>query len=143
MRRTDNVRVSTLMFQFLSLKIYQKISLRKFPAVSYIYGATDPFIRDLIVVFIGPDKLEPLNDWSWACFTGIFFGFQHHYILQPVALWSQVNLNFMLCPALKDPFNGPYYRLCAIVHQTLCLLLLGKVYTVVVTWCLPKRKCQD
>lgn len=90
--------------------------------------------------FVGPDKLEPLSNWSWACFTGICFGIQHHYILQPVAMLTHVNLNFILCPALKDPFNGPYYRTWAIVHQTLCLLFLGKLYTVIVIRCLPKQK---
>ena len=92
------------------------------------------------VLYLGPDKLEPLYDWSWASFAGIFFGVQHLYILQPVAMWSHVNLNFILCPATKDPFNGPYYRFCAIIHQAICLLSLGKIYSIVVTWCLPKRK---
>ena len=44
---------------------------------------------------------------------------------------THVNLNFLLCPATVDPFNGPYYRLCAVFHQTACLLTLGKIYTVV------------
>ena len=88
----------------------------------------------------GADKLESLNDWSWSCLAGICFGIQHHYILQPAAMATHVNLNFLLCPAEKDPFHGPYYRTWAIFHQTLCLLFLGKLYTVIVTWCLPKQK---
>ena len=44
---------------------------------------------------------------------------------------TYVNLNYLLCPATVDPFNGPYYRLCALFHQAVCLLTLGKLYTVV------------
>ena len=39
-----------------------------------------------------------------------------------------------------DPFNGPYYRTAAVFHQAICLLTLGKVYTLVikgVLWFLP------
>ena len=43
---------------------------------------------------------------------------------------SEVNLNFVLCPAVVDPFNGPYYRTIAVFHQAVCLLTLGKIYTL-------------
>jgi len=89
---------------------------------------------------VGVHNLEPLNDWSWACFAGIVFGIQHHYVMQPAAIISHVNLNFILCPATKDPFRGPYYRTWAVFHQTFCLLILGKLYTIVVKWLLPKSK---
>lgn len=34
----------------------------------------------------------------------------------------------MLCPAVSDPFHGPYYRLFAITHQCLLIPSLGKIY---------------
>lgn len=53
---------------------------------------------------------------------------------------TQVNLNFMLCPADKDPFNGPYYRLAAVFHQAFCLLTLGKIYSLVLHLLIPSGK---
>lgn len=37
-----------------------------------------------------------------------------------------------MCPAVVDPFRGPYYRTAAVFHQALCLLTLGKIYTFIV-----------
>lgn len=45
---------------------------------------------------------------------------------------THVNLNYVLCPATVDPFNGPYYRTAAVFHQAVCLLTLGKLYTLAV-----------
>lgn len=33
----------------------------------------------------------------------------------------------MLCPAVLDPFEGPYYRLWATAHQSLLCPVLGKI----------------
>lgn len=44
----------------------------------------------------------------------------------------------MLCPAVSDPFHGPYYRLCAAVHQMILIPSLGKIYASFaqqIGWC--------
>ena len=45
---------------------------------------------------------------------------------------THVNLNYVLCPAIVDPFRGPYYRTAAVFHQATCLLTLGKIYTLII-----------
>lgn len=37
----------------------------------------------------------------------------------------------MVCPAVSDPFSGPYYRIIACCHQPLLIFLVGKIFCIV------------
>lgn len=79
---------------------------------------------------------EPLGDLSWAL-LGLALQYLYHFLpLQALALVTEVNLNSMLCPAVSDPFYGPHYRLWALAHQFVLVLVAGKLYTAFCMWLL-------
>uniref|UniRef100_A0A1B6LH00 Transmembrane protein 164 n=1 Tax=Graphocephala atropunctata TaxID=36148 RepID=A0A1B6LH00_9HEMI len=74
----------------------------------------------------GVFEVEDLTDMSWPAVSYGILLIYHFILLQALGIPAQVNLNHMLCPAVKDPFAGPYYRMYAIVHQAILVPLLSK-----------------
>lgn len=44
----------------------------------------------------------------------------------------------MLCPAIKDPFDGQWYRTFAAIHQGLLCPLLSKLFCIISSFFLTK-----
>ena len=91
-----------------------------------LYVASSHFLT----LHSGLKALEPMREWAWSCFTVVVFGVHNLCFLQPIAMVTEVNLSYVLCPVPNDPFYGPYYRIIAAFHQTLCILTLGKLYSL-------------
>lgn len=86
----------------------------------------------------GVYNVGPLTDFNWELFSYCINLLYHFLVLQPIAIPAQVNLNHMLCPAILDPFDGPWYRAAAVVHQAILCPLLCKLYCVATEYCLTK-----
>jgi len=69
---------------------------------------------------------EPFDPY-WPLMSYGVFGLFHFLFLEPIGLLAQANLNSMLCPAISDPFGGQNWRLYALAHQFVLILVAGKV----------------
>ncbi|KAB0797905.1 hypothetical protein PPYR_08898 [Photinus pyralis] len=86
----------------------------------------------------GVYNIEKYSDFSWNAMSLSFNIVYHFLVLQSIAVPTMVNLNHMLCPAILDPFEGPYYRIFAVLHQALLCPLLCKLYCLIAAFLLTK-----
>lgn len=112
--------------------MFPETDSRQLPLEASIY-----WIQHALMVIIpiyllrtgGVYNMEAVNDYTWHAIGYSANVFYHFIFLQIVAIPTQVNLNHMLCPALKDPFEGPNYRAIAVLHEAILSLLLAKLVT--------------
>jgi len=84
----------------------------------------------------GQFTLESSISSVWPLLSFSMYSIYHWLILQPIGLVTQANLNNMACPAISDPFHGPYYRVVAMAHQSLLVPLVGTAYNCLTPWVL-------
>lgn len=86
----------------------------------------------------GVYNIEDYSDFSWSALSYSANIVYHFVILQPIAIPTQVNLNHMICPAILDPFGGPYFRSAAVIHQAVLCPLMGKLFCAASSYMLTK-----
>ncbi|XP_034230561.1 transmembrane protein 164 isoform X2 [Thrips palmi] len=113
--------------------VFPETLSRQLPCELFVYWAQHGLM--VIAPFYmlrlgGVYNMEPLSDLSWCIFSYGLLIMYHFVILQGLGLPSEINLNKMLCPASKDPFSGPNYRIWGTLHQMLLCPLACKLFIV-------------
>uniref|UniRef100_A0A2I3LX01 Transmembrane protein 164 n=1 Tax=Papio anubis TaxID=9555 RepID=A0A2I3LX01_PAPAN len=106
-------------FKFATKTVIYLLNPCHLVTMMHIFLLACPPCRGAIVVFNSPLNWR-FTTFSMLCSTwypSICFGKEV----------TEVNLNNMLCPAISDPFYGPWYRIWASGHQTLMTMTHGKL----------------
>ncbi|XP_037089972.1 transmembrane protein 164-like [Pollicipes pollicipes] len=88
----------------------------------------------------GVYTIEKLQDMTWSVMSLGMSMLYHFTVLQAIGIATTVNLNSMVCPAISDPFYGPWYRVAAFIHQSLFIPLCCKVFCVIARFFLTQFK---
>ena len=82
-----------------------------------------------------PENISPpaVNDVTYPLLSYSIFFLYHFIILQPIAVMTGVNLDFILCPAPNDPFAGQNYIFHATWTQLIVIFAVSKVLSLLVT----------
>ncbi|XP_029188515.1 transmembrane protein 164-like [Acropora millepora] len=123
-----------LLFGALQAVLFPVVNTRLLPFEVANYWIQHLLILAVVPFFLvscqGPFVVEHLWDFTWPTLTFTLFSFYMLLFLQPLGMILQVNLNNMVCPAVSDPFSGPYYRIIGCCHQPLLIFLYGKIFCV-------------
>ncbi|ESO09742.1 hypothetical protein HELRODRAFT_183886 [Helobdella robusta] len=132
-------KLSSLMFRF-HIHMLSGVSIAIcFPVVNtrlLEFEVATYWAQHLLLLFIpfylmslgGAYSVEDFADMTWSVFALSIQMIYHFIFLQPISLVTGINLNNIMCPAVSDPFKGTYYRLYALLHQSLLIIIHGKAY---------------
>ncbi|XP_031567698.1 transmembrane protein 164-like [Actinia tenebrosa] len=119
-----------IIFGALLAVVFPVVNTRTLPCEVEVYWIQHLLILIVVPFFLisceGPYVLEDFWDFSWATLTYCLYAFYMFLVLQPLGMLSQVNLNSTVCPAVSDPFSGPYYRMIACLYIPALIYLVGK-----------------
>ncbi|XP_037951842.1 transmembrane protein 164-like [Teleopsis dalmanni] len=122
------IQMNNLNGPFLAI-LFPEVECRTLPLEQATYWVQH-FLLYLIPIYIlksGAHTIEDLSDYNWVA-IGVAMMFLYHFlILNALSIYTGINLSHMLCAAVLDPFDGVYYRLAAVIHQTILCSLLNKV----------------
>ncbi|GMT34566.1 hypothetical protein PFISCL1PPCAC_25863 [Pristionchus fissidentatus] len=115
---------------FIAL-LFPILNTRLLPGEVLIY-----YLQHLLIVLVpvylmyikGAFQPEAWHDMTWPGVALLLLVIYHFGPLQFLALYSNVNLNNILCPAISDPFGTRGYRLFACMHQFVLVPLIAKTY---------------
>ena len=92
------------------------------------------------VVLAGQEvRPEHWSDLSHATLSYSVFFLYHIVLLQPVARYTGINLDYTLCPAPSDPFSGPRYILHALWSQAVVIAFLTRTYILLISYIVPAK----
>lgn len=104
--------------------------------IYYVQHGAILIIPAYLIYLKGAFHPEPISDMTWPLCSLSFMVFYHFIPLQLMSLYTGVNLNNIMCPAVSDPFKSRVYRLFACMHQSLLVPLIVKSYYLVVGFAL-------
>ncbi|CAH1781600.1 unnamed protein product [Owenia fusiformis] len=122
--------------------IFPVVNTRLLPFETAVYWIQHGMI--IVIPFYlmrigGPFKTEALKDMNWMIFTCGVLYFIYWCPIQYAAYVSWVNINSMICPAVSDPFYGPWYRIYHGTLQGVLIAIHGKTYTAIAKIFLPPQ----
>ncbi|ETN70580.1 hypothetical protein RB195_021759 [Necator americanus] len=110
------------------------LNTRTLPGEVFIYYAQHLAIIlvPLYLMYLrGAFEPEKACDYTWTAFGLCVFLLYHFIVLQGMAMYSRVNLNNIMCPAVSDPFQSRAYRIIAVAHQFLLIPIISKTYSAI------------
>jgi len=97
-------------------------------------------VPPLLAVQGGPFSAPMVGELGMALLSYAVFLLYHLLILQPVALLTRVNLDFVMCPAPNDPFHGPNYLLHHIWIQAVLIISVSQAFSLLLNKFSSKSK---